>query len=378
MRGRARRGTGVRGSGTSLGTRACRCRRRHERCPRARPRRPSCASACGPRRSSSATSRTCSRGASAAARRGSSGSWCARSRAPASRPCCTVPRRRCARPATPSSSPPPRDAPTSPRTTCACSASAAWTASCSRSPTPSDPATRTELERVQVPCVLYDRQVEWLDASCVLLDHAPSARVAGAQLLGLGHRRIAFVAGTPTVRVTPEVEHGLRLAMEGVPDAELLVEDGEFSEEYGRKRTLRAAVRRGAADGADRRQCPARPRRPPGAARAAPAAGARHLAGLRGGSADPARGRPAGGRHQLGLPARRARARGAAPAAPRRAAPRNASWCAPRSSRASRARHRRPPASLDILASACFDRTQLGTGSKGGIGTIGRRRPKPA
>ena len=101
-----------------------------------------------------------------------------------------------------------------------------------------DPATRTELERVQVPCVLYDRQVEWLDASCVLLDHAPTARVAGAHLLGLGHRRIAFVAGTPTVRVTPEVEHGLRLAMEGVPDAELLVEDGEFSEEYGRKRTL--------------------------------------------------------------------------------------------------------------------------------------------
>ena len=68
----------------------------------------------------------------------------------------------------------------------------------------------TELERVQVPCVLYDRQVEWLDASCVLLDHAPSARVAGAHLLSLGHRRIAFVAGTPTVRVTPELEHGLR------------------------------------------------------------------------------------------------------------------------------------------------------------------------
>src|SRR4051812_26146390 len=98
-----------------------------------------------------------------------------------------------------------------------------------------DPATRTELERVHVPCVLYDRQVEWLDASCVLLDHAPTARVAGAHLLALGHRRVAFVAGTATVRVTPEVERGLRLAMQGVPDAELLVEEGEFSEEYGRK-----------------------------------------------------------------------------------------------------------------------------------------------
>ena len=187
-----------------------------------------------------------------------------------------------------------------------------------------DPATRTELERVQVPCVLYDRQVEWLDASCVLLDHAPSARIAGAHLLGLGHRRIGFVAGTPTVRVTPEVEHGLRLAMEGVPDAELLVEEGEFSEDYGRNRTLEllrgvapptalvagnAQIAHGVLQALA--SCGAAWARSPGAPR----------------TADVACRRPAAGRDQLGLPARRAQSRGAAPAAARRRA-RRASWCA--------------------------------------------------
>jgi LacI family transcriptional regulator len=96
------------------------------------------------------------------------------------------------------------------------------------------PAVRLELERVQVPCVLYDRELDWLDASCVLLDHGPGARETAARLAELGHRRIGFVAGAPTMRTTTEVATGLGAVLEDVDGATLQVAEGAFTAEHGR------------------------------------------------------------------------------------------------------------------------------------------------
>jgi LacI family transcriptional regulator len=101
------------------------------------------------------------------------------------------------------------------------------------------PDTRRELERVHVPCVLYDREVDWLDASAVLFDHVSSAREAGELLLALGHRRIGFVGGIPTMRTTSEVESGLREALADVEGAALLADRRDFTVEHGRASTAR-------------------------------------------------------------------------------------------------------------------------------------------
>jgi LacI family transcriptional regulator len=101
------------------------------------------------------------------------------------------------------------------------------------------PDARRELERVQVPCVLFDRELDWLDASAVLFDHASSARDAAEHLLALGHRRIAFVAGMPTMRTTPEVEAGLRAGLAATDEATLLIDHGDFTADHGREATMR-------------------------------------------------------------------------------------------------------------------------------------------
>lgn len=102
-----------------------------------------------------------------------------------------------------------------------------------------DPAIREQLERLDVPCVLYDSAVDWLDASSVLYDQASAAQEAAATLARLGHRRVAFVAGRPTMRTTSEVAAGLRTGLAEAGAGELHVEAGDFTLEHGHEATLR-------------------------------------------------------------------------------------------------------------------------------------------
>ena len=80
----------------------------------------------------------------------------------------------------------------------------------------------------------------------------------------LGHRRIAFVAGTPTVRVTPELEHGLADGDGGRAGRRAARRGRRVQRGVRPQAHPRAAARRRGADGADRGQRPGRARRPAG------------------------------------------------------------------------------------------------------------------
>jgi len=70
----------------------------------------------------------------------------------------------------------------------------------------SDPATATEVGRLEAPVVLVDCQLAGLlGASAVLCDHAAGIERVVEQLRGLGHRRIALVAGRMAARPSREL-----------------------------------------------------------------------------------------------------------------------------------------------------------------------------
>lgn len=75
------------------------------------------------------------------------------------------------------------------------------------------PETIEELRRLEVPIVLFDREVPDLPrASMVTADHAGGMRAATDHLLDLGHRRIALVTGQRRLRPTQERLKGFRQA----------------------------------------------------------------------------------------------------------------------------------------------------------------------
>lgn len=65
-------------------------------------------------------------------------------------------------------------------------------------------ATRSALLDITLPVVLVDREVEGLDASAVLCNHAAGVRQAVRALLELGHRRVMLVTGSLDVRSSRE------------------------------------------------------------------------------------------------------------------------------------------------------------------------------
>lgn len=75
------------------------------------------------------------------------------------------------------------------------------------------PATIEELQRLEVPIVLFDRDAPALpDASTVTADHAGGIRRATDHLLDLGHRRIAMITGAAGLRPTQERVKGFSSA----------------------------------------------------------------------------------------------------------------------------------------------------------------------
>lgn len=107
----------------------------------------------------------------------------------------------------------------------------------------SDPATLHQIERLQAPYVLIDREIpNARQASAVLCDHAAGVERVTEHLHGLAHRRVALVAGPVRVRPARELRGGFeaacaRLGMQPV------VETGELDAESGRDATMRVLAR---------------------------------------------------------------------------------------------------------------------------------------
>ncbi len=102
------------------------------------------------------------------------------------------------------------------------------------------PGTLKTLARFRRPVVLLDRDFGNLAVSNVGFDHATGVREATADLLALGHRRIAMVTGSPDIRPTRERLRGFREAYEDAglsisPDLEI---SGVFSESFAREKTM--------------------------------------------------------------------------------------------------------------------------------------------
>lgn len=90
------------------------------------------------------------------------------------------------------------------------------------------------LQRTTTPCVLIDRDLT-LDepASAVLSDHVAGISHAVQELIALGHRRIALVAGSPHVRPTRERINALEETIEMHAGVVGQVRSGAFTETHG-------------------------------------------------------------------------------------------------------------------------------------------------
>ncbi len=90
------------------------------------------------------------------------------------------------------------------------------------------------LGRSTTPYVLIDRDLSTGEApSAVLSDHRSGITRAVARLAGLGHQRIALVAGSPHVRPTRERINALEEAVECHPGVIAQVRPGAFTEAHG-------------------------------------------------------------------------------------------------------------------------------------------------
>lgn len=74
------------------------------------------------------------------------------------------------------------------------------------------PATRKAIAAFKKPVVLLDREFPGLSTGSILLDHASGVHAATADLLSMGHRRIALITGTPKIRPTRERVRGFEAA----------------------------------------------------------------------------------------------------------------------------------------------------------------------
>ncbi len=90
------------------------------------------------------------------------------------------------------------------------------------------PATRKVIAAYDRPILLLDREFPRLSTPRILFDHASGVRDATADLIDKGHRRIAFVTGTPDVRPTRERLRGFVAAYK---DAGLDPADGTQASE---------------------------------------------------------------------------------------------------------------------------------------------------
>lgn len=100
-----------------------------------------------------------------------------------------------------------------------------------------------ECARAQVPIILYNRTTGQRAASSVVGDNVNGARAVAAHLLGGGHQRLAFIAGTPESSTNAQREAGFTqyLAEQG-RDAPLR-EEGHFTTQAAMEATRRLLLR---------------------------------------------------------------------------------------------------------------------------------------
>ncbi len=87
----------------------------------------------------------------------------------------------------------------------------------------------------QVPLVLTGRSVDADNVYCLDVDSTPAARLTADYLIGQGHRRIAFIAGSPDHLDATQRLAGYQasLAAHDIPFAPALVSAGDYSEAGG-------------------------------------------------------------------------------------------------------------------------------------------------
>ena len=98
-----------------------------------------------------------------------------------------------------------------------------------------DPELIDTLRTANMPQVVVDREIDDLSADLVEVNHEAGGRVATEHLLGLGHTRIACIAGPAGISSARQRVQGYRWALEaaGVPFNERLVTSGTFTAEGG-------------------------------------------------------------------------------------------------------------------------------------------------
>jgi LacI family transcriptional regulator len=96
------------------------------------------------------------------------------------------------------------------------------------------------LRQADCPLVLLDRDVPQVAASAVLCDHFSGILAAVTHLLSLGHKRIGFIGGHPTIRVSRERRRGYdeAHAMAGLTVPPELVRLGPYTAEFGYQSTI--------------------------------------------------------------------------------------------------------------------------------------------
>jgi LacI family transcriptional regulator len=87
-----------------------------------------------------------------------------------------------------------------------------------------------ELEKKKFPYILLSRNIEGLDKNCVIVDDVVGGIIVTEYLIKLGHRRIAHITGSPTVRAANNRLEGYKFALEKhqIEYYEELVEEGDF------------------------------------------------------------------------------------------------------------------------------------------------------
>jgi len=97
-----------------------------------------------------------------------------------------------------------------------------------------------------VPAVIVDRDLEGNRIDTVLADNEEGGYRAARHLLDLGHSRIAFIGGPPSIRSSQERHAGYRraLAEAGVEPDPSLERSGDFRETGGEKEMVRLLAER--------------------------------------------------------------------------------------------------------------------------------------
>lgn len=102
-------------------------------------------------------------------------------------------------------------------------------------PAGEDEVMRRLVKSTRKPVVLIDRMIEGLGVDAVVLDNTQAVYDAIQYLIGLGHRRIGYISGTPGTTTGRDRLDGYRraLAAAGIALDPALIRDGNFREADG-------------------------------------------------------------------------------------------------------------------------------------------------